>query len=123
MCDEAWIRSLQVSWTSFGPLLLELVIEQYLLNEVLEGRLDLGPVRENQGTERSRDQVEEEETWCFCFFFWSNPYWSNPDLTHHLPAPSNRCFLVTAGAQKPPVRVSKQPVAGSWYVLVYIIND
>ena len=26
-----------------------------------------------------------------------------------LPAPSNRCFLVTTGAQKPPVRVSKQP--------------
>ena len=29
-----------------------------------------------------------------------------------LPAPSNRCFLVTTGAQKPPVRVSKQPVGG-----------
>ena len=31
----------------------------------------------------------------------------------HLPAPSNRCFPVTTGAQKPPVRVSKQPVGGS----------
>ena len=28
-----------------------------------------------------------------------------------IPGPSNRCFLVT-GAQKPPVRVSKQPVGG-----------
>ena len=26
----------------------------------------------------------------------------------------HRCFLVTTGAQKPPVRVSKQPVGGSW---------
>ena len=26
-----------------------------------------------------------------------------------LPASSNRCFLVTTGIQKPPVRVSKQP--------------
>ena len=31
-----------------------------------------------------------------------------------VPAPSNRCFLVTTGAQKPPVKVSKQPVGGSW---------
>ena len=30
------------------------------------------------------------------------------------PAFLNRCFLVTTGAQKPPVRVSKQPVGGSW---------
>ena len=35
-----------------------------------------------------------------------------------IPAPSNRCFLVTTGAQKPPVKVSKQPVAGSWYIYI-----
>ena len=30
------------------------------------------------------------------------------------------CFLVTTGAQKPPVGVSKQPVGGSWYGICYI---
>ena len=36
----------------------------------------------------------------------------------YIPAPSNRCFLVTTGAQKPLVRVSKQPVGGCWYIQV-----
>ena len=30
------------------------------------------------------------------------------------------CFLVTTGAQKPPVKVSKQPVGGSWYIFILI---
>ena len=38
----------------------------------------------------------------------------------YIPAPSTRCFLVTTGAQKPPVKVSKQPVGGSWYIFILI---
>ena len=46
----------------------------------------------------------------------------NSCYNFQLPAPSNMCFLVDNSAQKPPVSVPKQPVGGSWYVLVYLFN-